>query len=320
MPGIFLFMQQTKDWSKFLLWCSSIQTVLTYPKTHLPLNKNQEAKLIALIDKPDRSPKEESDMLKYIGKQAAVDNAPLSKMAINYMIRRYGWEKYAKKTAAKGNQFAFYEKGTLLEGEAIELMSRLDRVRYKHNNQIITNDYLLGKCDILSPERKTIIDLKVSWNISTFMAALNGPLKAMYWYQMQGYLELYDLDFGEVCFCLLNTPVDLVEREKVRLLNKYVFGEINREDYEKKMESLELSLTYNNIPLKRRVIRFRVNRYPDLMPKIQRKVERCREWLTNFEALHTFGGEIITLPEHYAHTKENNTQLDPDESCEVDEG
>lgn len=272
------------------------------------------------MDNPDRSGKEESDMLKYIGKQAAADRAPLSKVAENYLIKRYGWEKFAKKTASTGNQFAFYEKGTLLEGEAVELLSRLDRVKYVRNTKLVTNDYLLGKCDIISPDRKMIIDTKVSWNISTFMTALNGPLKAMYWYQMQGYLELYNVDHGYVCFCLLNTPVELVEREKVKLLNKYVFGEINREDYEKKMESLELSLTYNNIPLKRRVIRFRVNRYPDLMPKIQWKVEKCREWLTNFESLHTFGEEIITLPEDYAHTKENNSQLDAVEPCEIDEG
>lgn len=272
------------------------------------------------MEKVDRTDKEESDMLRLVAKKAASDQAPLSKVAESYLIKRYGWEKFAKKMASTGNQFSFYEKGTLLEGEAVDLLSKLDRVKYTRNTKLVTNDYLLGKCDIISPNRKIIIDTKVSWNISTFMSALNGPLKALYWYQMQGYLELYNVDQGYVCFCLLNTPVELVEREKVKLLNKYVFGEINREDYEKKMESLELSLTYNNIPMKRRVIRFRVDRYPDLMPKIQWKVDRCREWLTTFESLHSFGEEIITLPENYAHTKENNTQPDTDESCEVDEG
>jgi hypothetical protein len=310
----------TKDWSDFRLWCSGIQPILTYPKTCLPLNKNQEAKLIDLLANNERGPKEENLLLKYVAKKAAADNAPLSKVAISHLVRRYGYEKYAKKTAAKGHQFSFYEKGTLLEEEAIDLLSRVDKVSYKRNSGLIYNEFILGKVDVHSEQRKAILDVKCAWNISTFMNVLNAPLKAIYWYQMQGYLELYDIDYGEVCFCLLNTPESLIDREKIRLLNKYVFGEISREDYERHMETLELSLTYNNIPMRKRVIRFRVNRYRELMPKVYKKVEKCRDWLSNFEGMHTLGKEIITLPEDYAHTKENNTQSDSDESCEIDEG
>lgn len=302
------------------MWCSGIQPIMSTPKYVTALTDKQVATLSLLKMKEEKTIKDFQTIIHLTEKAAKWDDPPLNKTAMMYLTKRYGWEKYAKKAASIGAQMAFYEKGTLLEGEAIELLSTLDKTGYTKNNEALTNDYLLGKCDIVTPGKSKIIDIKVAWNISTFLGVFNSPLKPLYWYQMQGYLDLYQLDHGEVCFCLLNTPEGLVEREKIKLLNKYVFGEINREDYDKNMESLDLSLSYNNIPMKRRVVRFRVDRRPELMPKVYKKVEKCREWLTAFEKSHVFNKEIITLAEHYAYAKENNIESDPDEPREIDQG
>lgn len=294
------------DWSKFLVHSSGISQILSVPPQARPLTEKQMATYVKLKAKELRTEKEDESIQHYYGKIAAAIDPPLSKTAINYLTKRFAYEKYAKKSAAKGRAMAFHEKGNLLESEAIELLSRVDKTRYCKNADAVTNDFMLGKCDIFSPERKAVLNVKVAWNINTFLSTLNAPLKSMYWHQMQGYLELHDMEFGEVCFCLLNTPEDMVEREKVKMLNNYVFGIINREDYEKGMESLELSLTYDKIPMKRRIIRFRVNRAPEIMPKVYKKVERCRVWLSEFDAIQSSGKQIVTLSKNYVNIQEDD--------------
>jgi hypothetical protein len=68
-------------------------------------------------------------------------------------------------------------------------------------------------------------------------------------------MELYNIDKAEVAFVLLNTPPELIERERVKLINKVMVGEISMEKYELDMSNLDLAYTYNNIPAKNRVFR-----------------------------------------------------------------
>lgn len=306
------------DWSNYLLPCSGISQVLATSRNLRPLSERQSATFQKLKIKEDRTEKEEQSFQIYVAKMKLLADPPLSKTAINLLTRRFAYERFAKFSASKGKNFTWSEKGNLLEQEGIEMLSKLDKVYYCKNMDIVTNDYLLGKCDIHSPERSAILDIKVAWNINTFLSTLNAPLKALYWYQMQGYLELYDLPFGEVCFCLLSTPEDMVERERLKLLNKYVFGEISRDDFDKTLETLNLSMSYSKLPLKKRVIRFRVDRDKSIIPKIYKKVERCREWLHEFEGKHPNGKHILTLSKTYDKFKEDDIELDTAESCESD--
>ena len=133
-------------------------------------------------------------------------------------------------------------------------------------------------------------------------------------------MELYDVDYGEICFCLLNTPFDLVERERVKTLTKYVLGEIEREKFEEEMENLEISYNCDKIPLKRRVIRYRIDRCREIVPRIYSRVEKCREWLNDFERTHVLNKKIITLSEEYVHAKESNPESDTADVREGDEG
>lgn len=313
--GAFFIFMKYKSWDNFLIHCSGIQSILTIPKGIRPLSDKEIATLSTINLKDEKTEKEIGIVAHLTKKMEVAADPPLSKTAISYLTRRYGWEKYAKKTASKGIGIPYREKGNLLEQDAISLLSKLDKISYQKSDSVKTNDFMLGKPDIVVPG-STVIDVKVAWNLQTFLNVLNAPLKSLYWYQMQGYLELYDLPVGYVCFCLMDTPEELIEKERIKLLNKFVIGETNREDYERNNESLDMALTYNNIPLKRRVIRFKVTRSPEIIPMIQKKVVKCRAWLNEFEKNHILGRQIITLRENYVNLQENNTKSDPDESCE----
>lgn len=96
---------------------------------------------------------------------------------------------------------------------------------------------------------------------------------------------------------------------------KSFLGEDCREKYDYNMSKLELQYDYNKIPMKRRIIRYEVERYKPLISIVKRKVELCREWLYEFDKVHLLNRNIITSPEHYinaGNTEENNSEHNTD--------
>ena len=308
-----------KDWSDFVVHCSGIHEIMSKPpkaRDLTPKNRDDYNKLI-LKDELTDAEKKRLDF--YVKKIEYFNDPDLSKTAIKHLMKRYAWDRYNNKIAATGTSRSPVAKGNQLEDEAIEMLSVFDKAKYKKITESRRNEYLLGCCDIFCSEQNKIIDVKTVWNINTFLPHLTDPLDKKYWYQMQGYLEVYNVPYGEVCYVLLNTPPHLIERERAKYTEKYVFGEIDRERYDEEMEKLDMAFSYDKIPAKRRIIRFVVDRYPEIMPVIYRRVERCRDWLNEFERKHVLTKKIITLPEIYAKQQEDNPEPDPTDTRSSDE-
>ena len=77
-------------------------------------------------------------------------------------------------------------------------------------------------------------------------------------------------------------------------------GEIDAEKFEESMERLDLNYDYSKIPNSRKIITFQVTREPAFMEKVYKKVEKCREWMAEFDKIHSDNKKIITLSEKYA--------------------
>lgn len=296
---------------------------MTNSKGVRPLTAKQSERLEKIKQKTEeeRTPTEIKSLLHLENKLLRFNDPPISKTAQLYLTNRYAWEKYAKKLLSKSENLRSLEKGSTMEAEAIKLLAEFDKQDYCKSVDVRSNQYLIGVSDIVSYETGKIIDVKASWNLSSFLKILNYPLDIKYWYQMQGYLELYDLEVAEVCYVLLNTPEDLVSREKIKLLNRFIAGEVSREEYDAQYESLGMALNYDNIPLKRRIIRYIVHRDRDFLPSLYAKIEKCRVWLSEFERLHNASKNIVSLKEYYVKTaQENNTESDPDDAYQSDTG
>lgn len=309
-----------KDWSSFRVDCYGIGDIMTRPQNVRGLTKAEKKKYAALSAKEELSEAEQADFAELIVKlDRYAEDYDLSATAIEFLLRRYAWQKYNKKVAPTGFARSSMLKGNELEADAIKLLAKIDGIDYRKADQPAKNEHIVGRCDIWISEEK-VIDTKVSWSVNTFLPKLQQKLDKTYWFQMQGYMELYNVDRADVCFVLLNTPPYLVDREAAKYTEKYVFGEISRERYENEMEKLDLSFNYDIIPQNRRVIRHIVHRYPDIMPVVYKRVNRCREWLNNFERLHINNKPITISPESYVIKKENLLTAEPAEPREGDEG
>ena len=300
-----------KDWSDFLLPCSGIEAIFTRPQGVTKLSKKDETHLAKLSLLEEKTQDDWDKIRAYRAKAELYENPPLSKTAISFLTEKYAWFKYEKKIASKGKLLAFLEKGNVLESTAIKVMSEIDGVTYIKNDEKLHNEFIVGEPDIIHREGGLVIDTKVSWNINSFLKAKNG-LDDKYWFQAQGYMELFNIDKVDVCFLLLDTPDDIIQREFAKVLTSFVMGEIDRETYDEKVESLAGAMVYSNIPMKRRVIRYRVNKEPSVMPVIYKKVEMCRQFLKQFDREHLKNKIIVSLPPKKVHGKEDNTEHNSD--------
>jgi hypothetical protein len=308
-----------QDFSQYKTWCSEIYSLLITPKGIKP-KQSEYKKYERLINSEEEKDEEDLKFFREFDQRLSILNdEPLGKSAISSLIREYGKIIYNKKIAAKGDALSFLKKGTDMESEGIQLLSSIDKKEYTLVTENTENEYLLGRCDIFCPESDKIIDTKLSWNINAFLKARTTPLSGKYWHQMQGYMELYNVNNAEVVFLLLNTPPELIEREKVKLLNRFMIGEIDREKYELDVENLESAFTYSSLPIKKRYFRYTIKREPNIFEKIYKKVEKARIWMQEFH--YEMRKNIFVVPsENYLKSEKNNTEPDTDESHPVEPG
>jgi len=306
-----------KDFTDFKIWCSEIHSLFSIPKGVKP-KKPELKKYERLIGSDAEKNEKDIEFLQKMAEKIEIfDDCPLSQTTISALIRQYGRKVYNKKIAAKGDAMSFLKKGTDMEGEAVELLSRIDKKHYQLVTDNIENEYMVGRCDIIQPGK--VIDTKISWNINAFLKSRTSKLTAKYWYQMQGYMELYNTDEAEVVFLLLNTPPELIEREKVKLQNRFMIGEIDRDKYELDVDNIESAFTYSSIPLNKRVFRYKIKREPQIFDTVYRKVEKARIWMQQFDK--DMKTNIFVVPsELYLEPEKDNIELNPDQSPENDTG
>ena len=307
--GVFYFMKY-KDWSDFKIYCSRINTLMGQPKGFNALSKGQAGRLAMLLAKPELNEKDKEQLAFFNGKHRLYLNPPiLSVGAENYLVEIYSRERYGiRRVSAGGLGRSTQAKGFALEKEGLELLSSIDNIKYEKQVEVISNNYLIGVCDAKCPSGSKIVEVKTSWNAANFMKNKRGNFKLPneIYGQVQGYLDLYKIPNGQVCYVLVNTPAHLIEQEWANLFKKFSYGEITREKYDEGCYKLEGFYDYNKIPEKKRVIKFDIQYSPAYMAKAKTKVDMARLWLNDFEKRFMSTKNIQTNPELYINSQETD--------------
>ena len=107
-----------------------------------------------------------------------------------------------------------------------------------------------GFCEV--DGKKVVIDIKSSWNPKTF---LNAKLSTIYEYQLRIYMFLYDVDEAWLCYCLTDTPQDLIDAEKKKTFYKYFSSSMTNEEVQEledklipMYEQIERNMKYSTNP------------------------------------------------------------------------
>ena len=180
-----------------------------------------------------------------------------------YGIKKEFWSRYT-------------DKGNEVEDEAISFVNDvLDLGFIYKNEERFENDFISGVPDVNTNE--ILLDVKSSWDATTFPFFETEMPNKDYYYQLQGYMWLTGKDEALLCYCLVNTPFQIVE------------DEVRREHWKQGLidESLDVrdfvqsKHNFDHIPKEKRVKVFKIAKDEETIEKIKQRVEECREYYNN---------------------------------------
>lgn len=234
----------------------------------------------------------------------------LSETAKGHLVDVYVSNKYQRHDDIQNK---YIEKGNAVEEDSITLLSRLKKKFYQKNEEHLNNQWIKGTPDLFEGksifEADVITDAKSSWDIYTFHRVLSKGINKLYYWQLQGYMDLSGAKSANLSYCLVNTPSNLIDGEKRKLMwqmgiidptGNELYKEACREieknfiyDYEtfiRHNPGYDLSFTKEewnelglDIPMEERLIEFTVERNEVDIMKLHSRVEQCRIWLNEFE-------------------------------------
>ncbi len=167
----------------------------------------------------------------------------------------------------------YTDKGIQVEDESISLVNDVLDVNFIYKNeQYFENDYIKGTPDVNTED--VLLDVKSSWDATTFPFFDTEIPNKDYFYQLQGYMWLTGKTQSMLCYCLVDTPIDMVEDEIRRA--HWKLHKID-EDYDLREEILRKH-EFSQIPKNRRVKVFYVQKDEQVIDQIKEKIEYCREY------------------------------------------
>ena len=167
----------------------------------------------------------------------------------------------------------YTDKGNEVEELSIALCNDVLGLGFIYKNEEhFSNDWITGTPDVNTNE--ILLDVKSSWDATTFPFFDTELKNKDYFYQLQGYLWLTNKTEALLCYCLIDTPLQIVE------------DEIRREHWKASLieESLDLRAfvqakhTFGHIPKEKRVKTFKIAKDDEVIEAIKTRIEECREY------------------------------------------
>lgn len=253
-----------KKIKEFKIRCSAIGNIMTLNE----ITERQLETLNGYIAKDKLTETQERTKAKLIHKR---DNPTLGEGAKTYCK---DWLKgqllgYKKMISSK-----YLDKGNICEDEAIDfIVNQLGEGFLIKNEDHFSDDYMMGTPDVITND--LIIDVKNSWDASTFpMFEVEIPSKDYYW-QLQGYMRLAGRSKSKLIYTLMDTPDHLIAKEARWESIGQGFEEMEVDIY----EEFRKNMTYKNVPAELKIKVFDIERNDSDIQKIKTQVERCREYI-----------------------------------------
>ena len=173
----------------------------------------------------------------------------------------------------------YLDKGIIQEPVSIQMLQEFHGVEYHKNTERFENEYFSGEPDIL--EHSEVIDIKSSWDYTTFPMFDEELKNSDYYWQIMAYMDLTAKNKGRVIYVLVDTPQELIDSEKYRVSRdlglvreELSFGLPDDLDFE-----IERNMTYEDIPQEGRIKEFLVYRNNAEIKLMKDIIDLARDFL-----------------------------------------
>ena len=189
----------------------------------------------------------------------------------DYLRELWVSQKYGREREISSK---YMSKGTIVEEQSLDLLSVLEGKFYVKNEEQFENDWITGTPDIVEPELR---DIKSSWSLFTFHKTLSEGITDDNYWQAMAYMDLTDSDVCYIDYCLVDTPEQLIDYEKRKII--YDPQTDDSAWYNRKCKEVERMCKYSDIPREERCETFVVERDEEKIKLIHERVEMCRDWM-----------------------------------------
>lgn len=289
------------DFSTTLIRCHAMGHLMSNPKGKTPLDKyndaiaslalnetkfdnfkNQQCK--SALDTKERIQQLKNDIPDLLLHK---DDIVLSETCKSYLIQSYVLSKYGRVREIQTKQMV---KGTISEGESIQLFETLEKREFTKNSHRLSNEFITGCPDLFDGETiiesNEIIDIKSCWDIFTFLQNVSDPENDLYYWQIQGYLALTGAQIGTIAYCLVDTPDSIIEGEKYNLLKRLDVATEEAPEFKVEYQKLIANRKFSDIPMSERCLTISYERKEEDIQRMYVNVQKCREFLSEFEQEH----------------------------------
>ena len=167
----------------------------------------------------------------------------------------------------------YTDKGNEVEELSISLCNDVLETGFLYKNEEhFTNDWITGTPDVNTNE--ILLDVKSSWDATTFPFFDTELKNKDYFYQLQGYMWLTGKTESLLCYCLIDTPLQIVEDEIRREHWKQSLIEENS-DLRAFVQSKH---TFGHIPKEKRLKVFKIAKNDEVIESIKTRITECRKY------------------------------------------
>ena len=167
----------------------------------------------------------------------------------------------------------YTDKGIEVERTSIDLVQdNCDYGFMYKNEEHFENDFLTGTPDVNTDN--ILLDVKSSYDATTFPWFEEEIPNKDYYYQLQGYMALCNKRKSVLAYCLVNTPFQIVEDE----VRRAHWKEHLIDESEELRADVEARHNFDHIPPEKRIKTFEVRYDKDVIKAIYERIKECRKY------------------------------------------
>jgi len=167
----------------------------------------------------------------------------------------------------------YTDKGIEVERTSIDLVQdNCDFGFMYKNEEHFENDYLTGTPDVNTDN--ILLDVKSSYDATTFPWFEEEIPNKDYYYQLQGYMALTGKRKSVLAYCLVNTPFQIVEDE----VRRAHWKEHLIDENEELRADVEARHNFDHIPPEKRIKTFEVRYDKEVIKAIYERIKECRKY------------------------------------------
>ena len=183
----------------------------------------------------------------------------------------------------------YIDKGNECEDDSIALYSKVSgKFGIKKNEEWFSDDHFIGTPDVITED--TIIDVKTSWDASTYCWFDAKLPNKDYYYQLMVYMHLTGRKKAIVAYCLTDATEVMIQDEVKRQVWREKLIDATDEDLYRIEEAVRKQMTFGHVPDQLRIRTFDIEYDAEVIEKIQERVMECRSY---YESLDTVIESII---------------------------